>query len=78
MQQWEAVDKLQEYFLGFVMTSLIKNALYILATVAGSFLISHYIFKIEVDQEWLFGAMIVPLIVIIILGLGKARSTPNE
>lgn len=58
------------------MPTMIKNGLYILATVGTSFVICRFGFGIQVNNEWLLGAMIVPLVVL--MGQSWKKSRVNE
>lgn len=61
------IDKLQSFLAGRqTMSSLVKNGIYILTLVAGSFLICKYAFGTHLDKEWLLGALLVPLAFILI------------
>jgi hypothetical protein len=47
------------------MRNIIMNGLYILSVVAICFLLCKYAFNVSVDNQWLLGALIVPLITLV-------------
>mgnify|MGYP003407013883 CR=1 FL=1 len=55
------------------MNRLLKNGLYILTLVAISFFLCKYMFNITIDNQWLFGASIIPLIILLLPSLIKNR-----
>lgn len=55
------------------MPKLVKNGLYILTLVGASYLICKHWFNTEPSNEWLMGALIVPLIVILAKSWFKER-----
>lgn len=61
-------------FLGYDMPKLLKNALYILTVVGVSFAICVYVVGINVSNDWLFGALLVPLIALIANSWGQEKS----
>lgn len=52
--------------MGYVMASLLKNAIYILVTIAVSFVIGKYLLKVDITLEWLAGALFIPLLFIVL------------
>lgn len=61
-------------FLGYDMPKLLKNALYILTVIAVSFVICKYVVGIEVSNDWLYGALLVPLIAVIANSWGQEKN----
>lgn len=60
------------------MPKLVKNGLYILTLVGGSYLICKHLFGTEPDNEWLMGALIVPLIAILAQSCFKERGNDGR
>jgi ABC-type glycerol-3-phosphate transport system permease component len=54
------------------MNKQVSAGLYILTCVAISFALCKYVFKWTIDNQWLYGALIIPLIVLM-LPLFKRR-----
>jgi hypothetical protein len=56
------------------MHKLLKNGLYILTLVAFSFFLCKYMFNTTINNQWLFGALIVPLIILLLPSIFKKRN----
>lgn len=67
------IDRLSS-FMGFDMPRLIKTALYILVVIGVSLVICKYIVGFEIDNDWLYGALLAPLIAVVADSRGKKKS----
>lgn len=58
------------------MPNSVKTVMYILTVVGISFAICTFIVGIKVDDEWLYGALLVPLVAV--LGQTRGQDKQNE
>lgn len=61
-------------FTGYDMPNLIKTAIYMLTVLGVSFVICKYIVGISVGNDWLYGALLVPLISVIAASWGHKKN----